>query len=59
MKSFKKIETKVVAVLYINDGNPGKLINSYDFKEGPEIRVFEFSISKKKWVLLGNYKPPS
>ena len=49
----------MVAVLYINDGNPGKLINSYDFKEGPEIRVFEFSISKKKWVLLGNYKPPS
>ena len=46
-------------LLYINEDIPGKLINSYDFKEGSEIIVFEFSISKKKWLLLGNYKPPS
>ena len=49
----------MVAVLYINEGNLGELISSYDFKEGSEIIVFEFSISKKKWLLLGNYKPPS
>ena len=46
-------------LLYVNEGIPGKLINSYDFKEGSEIIVFEFSISNKKWLLLGNYKPPS
>ena len=46
-------------ILYINEGIPGKLINSYDFKEGSEIIVFEFSISNKKWLLLGTYEPPS
>ena len=44
-------------LLYINEGIPGKLINSYEFKEGSEIIVFEFNISNKKWLLLGNYKP--
>ena len=46
-------------ILYINEGIPGKSVNSYDFKEGSEIIVFEFNISNKKWLLLGNYKPPS
>ena len=46
-------------ILYVNEDIPGKLINSYDFKEGSEIIVFEFSISNKKWLLLRNYKPPS
>ena len=46
-------------ILYLNEDIPGKLINSYNFKEGSEIIVFEFSISNKKWLLLGNYKPPS
>ena len=46
-------------ILYVDEGIPGKLINSYDFKEGSEIIVFELSISDKKWLLLGNYKPPS
>ena len=46
-------------ILYINEDIPGKLINSYNFKEGSEIIVFECSISNKKWLLLGNYKPPS
>ena len=35
-------------ILYVNDDIPGKLINSYNFKEGSEIIVFEFSISNKK-----------
>ena len=46
-------------ILCINEGIPGKLINSYDFREGSEIIVFEFSISNKKWLLLKNYKLPS
>ena len=41
-------------ILYVNEDIPVKLINSYNFKEG-----FEISISNKKWLLLGNYKPPS
>ena len=55
----EKKETKIVAVLYINEGIPGKLINSYNLKEGPGIIVLEFSLSNKKWLLLGNYKLPS
>ena len=41
-------------ILYVNKGIPGKLINSYNFKEGYDIIVFEFSISNKKWLLLRN-----
>ena len=40
----------------INESISGKSINSYDFKEGSEIKVLEFSISNKKWLLPGNYK---
>ena len=46
-------------ILYVNEDIPGKSINSYKFKEESEIIIFEFSISNKKWLLLGNYKPPS
>ena len=46
-------------ILYVNEDIPGKIINSYNFKGGSEIIAFEFSISNKKWLLLGNYKPPS
>ena len=45
-------------ILYVNEDIPGKLINSYNFKEGSEIILLEFSISNKKWLLLGNYKLP-
>ena len=46
-------------MLYVNEVIPGKLIKTYDFKEGSEIIVFEFRISVKKWLLQGNYKSPS
>ena len=46
-------------LLYVNENLPGKIINSYKFKENSEIIVFEFSVSNKKWLLLGNYRPPS
>ena len=46
-------------ILHINEDICGQLIYSYDFKEGYEIIVFEFSISNKKSLLLRNYKPPS
>ena len=46
-------------IFYVNEDISGKSINLFDFKEGSEIAIFEFSISNKKWLLLGNYKPPS
>ena len=36
-------------ILFINVGIPSKLVNSFDFKEGSESIVFEFSITNKKW----------
>ena len=35
-------------LLYLNESQPGKIINSYKFKENSEIILFEFSISNKK-----------
>ena len=51
---YRKYRTKTGGGLlhYVNENLPGKIINSYKFK-------FEFSVSNKKWLLLGNYKPPS
>ena len=44
--------------LYENENLPGKIINSYKFKEKSEIILFEFSVSNRKWLLLGKYNPP-
>ena len=46
-------------LLYVNENLPGKIISSYKFKENSEIILFEFSVSNKKWLLLGTYRPPS
>ena len=58
---YHKDRTKIGVglLLYVNENLPGKIINSYKFKENSEIIVFEFSVSNKKWLLLGNYRPPS
>ena len=58
---YRKDRTKTGGglLLYVNENLPGKIINSYQFKENSEIIVFEFSVSNKKWLLLGNYRPPS
>ena len=58
---YRKDRTKTGGglLLYVNENLPGKIINSYKFKENFEIIVFEFSVSNKKWLLLGNYRPPS
>ena len=50
-KAIERFE-KIEKILHINDDIPGKLINS------SEMKAFEFSMSNKKWLLLGNYKPP-
>ena len=46
-------------LIYVNENLPGKNINSHKFKESSEIILFEFRVSNKKWLLLGNYKPHS
>ena len=60
-KMYRKGRTKAGGglLLYVNEDIPGKIINSYQFKEKSEIILFEFSVSNKKWLLLGNYRPPS
>ena len=60
-KMYRKDRTKTGGglLLYVNENLAGKIINSYKFKENSEIIVFEFSVSNKKWLLLGNYRPPS
>ena len=58
---YRKDRTKTGGglLLYVNEDIPGKIINSYKFKENSEIILFEFSVPNKKWLLLGNYRPPS
>ena len=58
---YRKDRTKTGGglLLYVNQNLPNKIINSYKFKENSEIVLFEFSVSSKKWLLLGNYKSPS
>ena len=46
-------------LLYLNENLPGKIVNSYKFKDNSEIILFDISISNKKWLLLGNYEPSS
>ena len=46
-------------LLNVNENLPSKIINSYKLKENSEIILFEFSVSNKKWLLLGIYRPPS
>ena len=45
--------------LYVKENLPGKIINFYKFKVNSKIILFEFNVSNKKWLLLGNYRPPS
>ena len=46
-------------LFYVNKNLLGKIINTYKFKENSEIILFEFSVSDKNWLLLGNCKPLS
>ena len=58
---YRKDRTKTGGRLlfYVNGNLPGKIINSCKFNENSEIILFEFSVSNKKWLLLGNSKPSS
>ena len=60
-KMYRKNRTKTGGgiLLYVNENLPDKIIIFYKFKENSEIILFLFSVSNKKWLLLGNFKPPS
>ena len=60
-KMYREDRTKTGGglLLYINEILLGKINSSYKFKKNSEIILFEFSVSNKKWLLLGDYKPPS
>ena len=51
----ERTETGGGLLLYVNENLPGKIINSYKFKENSEMLLFGFSVSNKVWLLLGNY----
>ena len=46
-------------LLYVHEDIPGKMITTFTFAKDLEILVIEFTISKKKWLLYGIYKPPN
>ena len=54
-----KTKTGEGLLLYVRENLPGKIISSYKFKENSKIILFEFSLLNKKWLPLGNYRPPS
>ena len=46
-------------LLYVNEDIPAKLVNDFTSPIGLEILLIEFTISKRKWLLYGIYKPPN
>ena len=46
-------------ILFVKENIPCKVLNTFRFSEECEIISIDFSISNKKWLLLGIYNPPS
>ena len=46
-------------ILFVKEYIPCKLLNTFRLSEECEIISIDFSISNKKWLLLGIYNPPS
>ena len=46
-------------ILFAKENIPCKVVNTFHFSEECEIISIDFSISNKKWLLLGIYNPPS
>ena len=64
VESFKiylkeRTENERRLLLYTNQAQPGKIINTYKFKGNSKTELFEFRLSNKKWRLLSNYKHSS
>ena len=46
-------------LLYVKENIPSKLVITGCFSEENEAIALEFSISNKKWLLPGIFKPPA
>ena len=46
-------------ILFVKENIPYKVLNTFLFSEECEMISIDFSISNKKWLLLGIYNPPS
>ena len=46
-------------ILFVKENIPCKVLNTFRFSEECEIISIDFSISNKKWLLLGIYNPSS
>ena len=59
-KMFRKIRNKFRGglILFVKENIPCKVLNTFRFSEECEIISIDFSISNKKWLLLGIYNPP-
>ena len=44
-------------ILFVKENIPCKVLNTFRFSEECEIISIDFSISNKKWLLLGIYNP--
>ena len=45
-------------ILFVKENIPCKVLNTFRFSEECEIISIDFSISNKKWLLLGICNPP-
>ena len=60
-KMFRKDRNKFGGdlILFVKENIPYKVLNTFRFSEECEMISIDFSISNKKWLLLGIYNPPS
>ena len=60
IRCFAKIGVSLESlILFVKKSIPCKVLNTFRFSEECEIISIDFSISNKKWLLLGIYNPPS
>ena len=45
-------------ILFVKESIPYKMLNTFRFSEECVINSIDFSLSNKKWLLLGIYNPP-
>ena len=46
-------------LIYVREGVPAKLKTDFKLPSNIECGIIEISLNKKKWLLLGIYRPPS
>ena len=46
-------------LIYVREGVPAKLKTDFTLPSNIECGIIEINLNKKKWLLLGIYRPPS